>query len=223
MGRQAQGGGRWHFIVSATAVALVALGLVVVLIAATRQHHAPQPSASAAVPLTLSQSPSAASEARQMAPSKPLSLSIPAIGVSHSLSTVGLNADHTIQVPSLTDVSIPAWYRLSPTPGTIGTMPAVIVGHVDSAVQGQGVFFNLGAVKQGAQIKITRADHTVAVFTVTAVASYAKSNFPTQKVYGKTTNPQLRIITCGGDFDSSKHSYVSNIVVYASLTSSYIA
>jgi len=36
-------------------------------------------------------------------------------------------------------------------------------------------------------------------------------------VYGDTATAQLRLITCGGTFDSTAHSYNDNIVVYASL------
>ena len=37
----------------------------------------------------------------------------------------------------------------------------------------------------------------------------------TAKVYGDVDSAQLRLITCGGEFDSSARSYVDNIVVYA--------
>jgi hypothetical protein len=38
-------------------------------------------------------------------------------------------------------------------------------------------------------------------------------------VFGNTTKPQLRLITCGGVFDHAAHSYKDNIVVYANLVS----
>jgi hypothetical protein len=43
--------------------------------------------------------------------------------------------------------------------------------------------------------------------------------FPTLKVYGMTPTPQLRLITCGGIFDTQTGHYLSNIVVYATLIS----
>jgi hypothetical protein len=51
------------------------------------------------------------------------------------------------------------------------------------------------------------------------VVEYPRRSFPTQAVYGNTPNAQLRLITCGGRFDSRVRSYVDNIVVFASLTS----
>jgi hypothetical protein len=36
-------------------------------------------------------------------------------------------------------------------------------------------------------------------------------------VYGPTALPELRLITCTGDFDRSAHSYLDNLVVTAHL------
>ena len=60
-------------------------------------------------------------------PSPPVALRIPAIGVDVSLSTLGLNADHTVEVP--TDFQQAGWFGLGPSPGQTGS--AVILGHVD--------------------------------------------------------------------------------------------
>jgi hypothetical protein len=46
-----------------------------------------------------------------------------------------------------------------------------------------------------------------------------KSQFPTDQVYGPTSSAELRLVTCGGRFDRSQHSYVDNIIVYATLSS----
>ena len=45
--------------------------------------------------------------------------------------------------------------------------------------------------------------------------SYPKDDFPTAAVYGAVPDPELRLITCGGTFDYSTRSYLSNTVVYA--------
>jgi hypothetical protein len=38
-------------------------------------------------------------------------------------------------------------------------------------------------------------------------------------VYGNTPDPQLRLITCGGAFDSTTGHYLDNLIVYANLAS----
>jgi hypothetical protein len=67
-------------------------------------------------------------------------------------------------------------------------------------------------------VAVTRADHTVARFRVTRVISVPKDDFPTLAVYGNTDDAELRLITCGGSFDTHARSYRDNIVVYAVLT-----
>ena len=113
------------------------------------------------------------------------------------------------------------WLTASPTPGQLG--PATIIGHVDSAAYGPGVFFKLGAMRQRDKIYLTRADGTVALFEVEKVAEYSKATFPTQKVYGNIDHAGLRLITCGGTFNRAIGSYESNIVVYAALISAHHA
>ena len=42
-----------------------------------------------------------------------------------------------------------------------------------------------------------------------------KTAFPWDAVLGWTTDPTLRLVTCGGAFDYSTGHYVDNIIVYA--------
>jgi LPXTG-site transpeptidase (sortase) family protein len=148
--------------------------------------------------------------------SKPVNISIPAIGVDHAVRPTGLNSDGTMHTPPLSEVQWPDWYKYSPTPGQQG--PSVIVGHINSAKYGPGVFSKLDDVSQGDTVNVKRKDGSVAHFTVFKTEEYPKSDFPTKKVYGNTKRAELRLITCGGSFNASKHSYRDNIVAYAKLT-----
>jgi hypothetical protein len=143
---------------------------------------------------------------------KPVWLTIPAIGVKAPIINLGLNRNGTLQVPRTTTVV--GWYTNSPRPGATGS--AIIAGHVDSRT-GPGVFFWLRLMRPGQRIYVRRADGTLAVFRVTAVRMYAKSQFPTALVYGPVPDAELRLITCGGTFDYARGSYLSNVVVYARL------
>jgi sortase (surface protein transpeptidase) len=144
--------------------------------------------------------------------SVPTNLSIPAIGLSVSLSTLGTNADGTVQVP--TDVQQPGWFRLGPSPGQEGS--AVILGHVDNYT-GPGVFFQLRTLVAGDQVYVTLGDGDTAQFAVNSVAMYSKQQFPDQGVYASHGSSALQLVTCGGVFDHQTGSYLSNIVVYSSL------
>jgi Sortase domain len=144
---------------------------------------------------------------------RPVWLSVPAIGVRTRLVDLGLNRNGTLQVPAGTTVA--GWFTGSPRPGAVG--PAVIAGHVDSRT-GPAVFFWLRTLRPGQRIYVGRADGTLAVFTVTSVRMYGKDEFPTAAVYGPVPDAELRLITCGGIFDASLGSYLSNVVVFARTT-----
>jgi Sortase domain len=144
---------------------------------------------------------------------RPIWLTVPAIGVRAAVVNLGLNPNGTLQVPASTTVV--GWYTGSPRPGAIGS--AVIAGHVDSRA-GPAVFFWLRTMHRGERIYVRRSDGTLAVFTVTSVRMYSKDKFPTAAVYGPVPDAELRLITCGGTFDESLGSYLSNVVVYARLT-----
>jgi sortase (surface protein transpeptidase) len=199
----------------------------------TSQVQAPQPHASAAhtagvtIPAAPSSSPGPSTPTLPpgavppLPPAQPTHVEIPAIGVSSDLLELGLRPDDTVEVPPLAADSQAGWFRYSPTPGELG--PAVLLGHVDSAEYGPGVFFDLGALRAGDQVTVNRDDGTAAVFAVDRVASYPKDQFPTLEVYGNTDHAALRLITCGGAFDSTTRSYRDNIVVYASLVAGHPA
>jgi hypothetical protein len=144
--------------------------------------------------------------------SAPTRVSIPALKVDTSVVSLGQQADGSMQVPS--DGKTVGWYTKAPTPGSLG--PAVLAGHVDFHGR-PGTFARLATLAIGDRISITRQDGTKAVFAVTRVDRYAKNNFPTSAVYGPIDHAGLRLITCGGDFDSRSGHYEDNIVAYADL------
>ncbi|QJY46740.1 class F sortase [Pseudonocardia broussonetiae] len=144
----------------------------------------------------------------------PVALDIPALGVRTPLLSLGLQPDGTVEVPPLDDVGVAGWYRHSPVPGEVG--PAVLLGHVDSARDGPGVFAGLTRLRPGDAVTVVRGDGSTEAFRVDRVESFAKDAFPTQQVYGDLDHPGLRLITCGGTFDEERRSYRDNVVVFAS-------
>jgi LPXTG-site transpeptidase (sortase) family protein len=143
---------------------------------------------------------------------EPTEISIPRIGARSTLVPLGLNADETIQVPPVSTPMQAGWYTNAPTPGEIG--PAVILGHVDGTKK-PGIFFRLKEMAAGDEILVSREDGVTARFVVDRVEHVAKKDFPTDQVYGDTTDAELRLITCGGVFDRDARSYVDNIIVFA--------
>jgi sortase (surface protein transpeptidase) len=149
----------------------------------------------------------------------PASLSIPAIGVTSVLNPVGLNRDGTLEVPARGPrYDEAAWFHGSPVPGEVG--PAVLLGHVDGTGGTPSVFFDLARLAEGDRVAVTDGDGSTSTFEVYRTQRYAKDDFPTMAVYGDTAGPELRLITCGGSWDSSTGHYRDNTVVYARMVTS---
>ncbi|MFB9965074.1 class F sortase [Sinosporangium siamense] len=140
----------------------------------------------------------------------PVRLRIPAIGVTTKVIALRLDAKGKLVAPKRYDVA--GWNRRGPEPGERGA--AVIAGHVDSK-SGPAVFYRLRQLRSGDKVHVDRADGTTVTFRVSELARYSKSRVPSRTVYGATKDAQLRLITCGGSFDSEKRSYRDNIVVFA--------
>jgi sortase (surface protein transpeptidase) len=151
--------------------------------------------------------------ARPMRRSLPVRVRIPAIGVNARIISLGLGYGDVPRVPSLSTPMLASWFDGGVTPGQIG--PAVLSGHVDAAVTGPAVFYRLGDLRPGNLVYVTRADRRTAVFRVRTVNLYSEWGFPDHAVYGSTSSPVLRLVTCGGQYDTKTHLYLDRTVAYA--------
>ena len=206
-------------LLSAIAV-LVAAGATLITVAAVRDRTEPPETVVATREAAPAPAVRASGEARGeltrgplMDTSAPTRIAIPALRVAVPVIGLGQQADGAMEVPD--DATTVGWYTKAPTPGSLG--PAVLAGHVDYDGK-PGTFAKLGSLRAADTVVIDRADGTTATFTVTKVERYPKNRFPTDAVYGAIDHAGLRLITCGGDFDSSAGHYRDNIVVYATLT-----
>jgi hypothetical protein len=138
---------------------------------------------------------------------------LPSLRIDAPMVDVGLDQEGWIEAPPPQDPNLAGWYQNGIAPGQSGT--AVVVGHVDNDT-GPAVFFGLGSTKKGQRVEVDRFDGRTAVFEVYGVEVYAKEDFPGPRVYGDTGHPELRVITCGGEY-SKESGYAGNVVVFARL------
>jgi LPXTG-site transpeptidase (sortase) family protein len=208
LGRLALGLTLAAVVLCAGGISLAAFGLL----NGTPAHAGAQlvPASVMTAPPRLSRDP----RARVLARSVPVSIRVPAIGVSAPVQEVGKNADGTVQVPPVDSHNLTGWYKYGPTPGQRGD--SVILGHVDSYT-GLSVFYYLKDLTAGDKIYVTLTDGKVATFEVDGLQKVSKDAFPTASVYGKSGYASLRLLTCGGTFDETTGHYLYNIIVYAHL------
>jgi sortase (surface protein transpeptidase) len=82
------------------------------------------------------------------------------------------------------------------------------------------VFFRLRTLVAGDKITVTLVDGVITTFEVDSVATYLKTQFPADQVYGSHGVRALQLVTCGGAFDATTGHYLSNVVVYTTLIAS---
>ena len=173
----------------------------------TDMSTVPTEEPSAAAPSLLSSYRSTRTHTQTAAP---VGLRIPSIEVNTGLEALERGPDNSIEVPR--QPSSAGWWAGGSRPGQVG--PAVILGHVDSK-SGPAVFYRLDELAVGDEILVDRADQTTARFLVSSLASYPKTEFPSELVYYPTLRPELRLVTCGGPLDGSTRHYRDNLVVFA--------
>ncbi|MEU5879494.1 class F sortase [Spirillospora sp. NPDC047279] len=165
--------------------------------------------------------PGSATGAAALTPASPLPRSLPAtikipkLGVTAPVSALGLRPDGRIEEPPLSRPNLAGWWKKGPTPGEDG--PAVILGHLDARGL-PAVFHRLRELRAGDRVQIVRTDGSTATFAVENVETVPKARFPARKIYAEDLgHAALRLVTCGGTFDSATGHYPENVIAYARL------
>lgn len=120
-----------------------------------------------------------------------------------------------LEAPPADDVNLVGWHAEGAAPGEPGT--SIIAGHVDTATS-PAVFAGLSELKEGDVFHVVRADRSRATFVVDGAETFEKDNFPDRRVYADAPRPEVRLITCAGDYDRTAKDYTENLVVFAHLT-----
>jgi hypothetical protein len=146
------------------------------------------------------------------AAARPLSVRIAAIDVIAPVIAVGVDRLGAVAIPE--PVGTVGWYLFSAPPGA-SAGSTVLVGHVDSAVEGAGAFFRLRDLGLGDQIAVTVAGGRTLGYRVVSRAQFPKASVPLRQLFSLTGAPRLTLITCGGSFDAARRSYRENVVITA--------
>jgi len=140
----------------------------------------------------------------------PASIIVPAMELDEPIIPLGIQGDGTMEVPE--DYDDVGWFTGGGSPGGFG--PTVIAGHVDSR-SGPAVFFRLAELVVGDRFSLAGVDGRSFEYEVYKIEDHAKAEFPTVDVFGATLEDEVRLITCGGEYDQSIGRYTDNLVVFA--------
>jgi len=140
---------------------------------------------------------------------EPVAVRVPAVSIAARLQPLGLDRRGRLRPPAYGRAG---WYAEGPEPGEPGA--AVIAGHLDS-ITGPDVFATLAQARRGHRVFVDHLDGAVSDFRVVRAARFPQREFPTHRVYADARRPVLRLITCGGDYDTAAGRYLDNVVVFA--------
>jgi Sortase domain len=155
-----------------------------------------------------------AAEQALTAPSAPpTKLVIPTLGVAAVVEAVGVAADGTMAVPAQADHV--AWYQPGVAPGDAGN--ALFDGHLDWWT-GPAVFWHLANLRVGDQVEVVRADGSQLAFTVDSTSTYPWNSRP-DGLFTTIGPPSISLVTCSGSWDRQRQTYLSRLVVHATLVS----
>lgn len=144
----------------------------------------------------------------------PEELIIPKINVDAAVESVGLDAQGNMDIPKRNaDV---AWYKLGNKPGQPGN--AVIAGHLDTVNGTPSVFWDLGKLEVGDEIKLIDNNGHKLIYHVTGEEEYPNNNFPVNEVFGNSDTSNLNLITCGGTWNQVSKIYTHRTVIYSRLS-----
>lgn len=106
-----------------------------------------------------------------------------------------------------------AWWASGAAPGA-GTGSVVLAAHV--SYDGQtGPFTRLSKVAVGTEVVVTSADGSVHRYAVQSTRSAPKNALDRAELFRTAGPPALVLVTCGGAYDRSTHSFADNVVVTA--------
>lgn len=155
--------------------------------------------------------------AQPLPESRPTGMKVDAAGVNaKKMIDLKTDADGELGVPNPdTDANSPGWWSDGVTPGERGT--SILVAHFDTK-HGPALMKDVKKIKLGDVIEVPREDGKTARFKIREIEDVNKKDFPTDKVYGATERPELRLLTCGGELKNGHRT--NNVIFYADLVAS---
>ena len=141
----------------------------------------------------------------------PVAIELPGHGAGAPVIPTATGPDGAVTVPD--PPSTVGWW----SPGALAGAASgttVLVGHVDSAASGLGVFAVLRDVAVGERVLLRGADGRLIGYQVTGRRQAGKAALPAD-LFTPGGPPRLALVTCGGRFDRATRHYTDNVVVYA--------
>lgn len=145
-------------------------------------------------------------------PDKPRYLRIPELSLYSRVKELGLTTEGAVDAPW--NVYDTGWYNGSIKPGSKNGV-SLILGHV-SGRSAPGVFRSIHELKKDQVVEVELGSGEVVRYKVDKVVEYDVDSIDMRKILYEVEpgTHSLRLMTCGGIFDSQNQEYKSRTVVY---------
>jgi len=166
----------------------------------------------------LKTSPAPASPTSPTSPASPATpalednwLSVPSIGISAPLVTETATTHFLNIPPDVHHVGI--WAGGGQISSSTGTV--LLAGHIDWYGQGNGAMYPLSTIQPGALIYVSGPTGHVTTWSAVSLSVMLHKNLP-QTVFAGPNGPRsLVLITCGGPYTPTRHTFIDNVVARA--------
>lgn len=144
---------------------------------------------------------------------QPRVIAVPRFDIESYVQPVSVTSSGAMATP--TNIHYVGWYTGSVAPGESGL--SILNGHYTGRYD-KGVFWRLGDLAKGDEIRVQMGDLSWRVFVVESNATYDTTQanialFDDQQAI----NNELHLITCGGRYDDELQTYDERVVVVARL------
>ncbi|MER1996424.1 MAG: class F sortase [Arthrobacter sp.] len=180
---------------------------------AVEQTQQPSPSAAGALPPgSTTEIPirQATPEAAVVIPA-PVRVQVEGTGIDLEVVPVGVEDNGAMSIP---DNHVQAgWYEYGPAPGT-DEGSSVLAAHVDSKTEVLPIA-GLKDVAPGTRVIVTREDGSQVVYETQQVENIAKRSLDGHRLFDRTGEHLLKLVTCGGKWLDTEDDYEDNVVLTA--------
>ncbi|MCC3270010.1 class F sortase [Arthrobacter gengyunqii] len=170
---------------------------------------APVPAPSVPAPSAIPIRP-AVPEAQTSIPA-PVRIQVEGTGIDLEVIPVGVEDNGAMTLPD--NHYQAGWYQYGPAPGA-GSGSSVLAAHVDSRTE-QLPIAGLKNVAAGTIITVTREDGSLQRYATEQVENIAKRSLDGHRLFDRTGEPRLKLVTCGGQWLEAQDDYEDNVVLTA--------
>jgi len=141
----------------------------------------------------------------------PVRVQVEGTGIDLEVVPVGVEDNGAMTIP---DNHVQAgWYQYGPPPGA-DAGSSVLAAHVDSQTEILPIA-GLKDVAPGTRVTVTREDGSQVIYETQQVENIAKRSLDGHRLFDRTGDHLLKLVTCGGKWLDTENDYEDNVVLTA--------